>query len=99
MSAQLSSRIAGLMNVEMCGILLHDTQQNALVSQAPFYGVPDAIVALYRIPLIENNLAASIYASRDWWYTNSVRSDELVREIGLLNLPEAVGVRTTALVL
>src|SRR5258706_15390362 len=50
MYAQLSSRIAALTNVEMCGILLYDAQQNMLVSQAPFFGVPDAIVSLYRIP-------------------------------------------------
>src|SRR5262249_12471352 len=38
MYGQLTSRIAGLMNIEMCGILLLDPQQNALVSQPPFFG-------------------------------------------------------------
>src|SRR5260221_4592584 len=98
MYAQLSSRIAGLTNVEMCGILLYDAQQNTLVSQAPFFGVPDAIVSLYRIPVPENSVAYNLFNGQDWWYTNNVKGDELVRQVGLLNLAEAVGVRTTALV-
>ncbi|MEP7284202.1 MAG: GAF domain-containing protein [Chloroflexota bacterium] len=98
MYMQLTSRIAGLMNIEMCGILLYDNQLNALVSQAPFFGVPDAIVALYRIPLDENSTAYALYTTRDWWYSNNVRNDDMVRLVGLLNLAEAVGVRTTALV-
>ncbi len=98
MYAQLTSRIAGLMNVEMCGLLLHDPDQNALVSRPPFYGVPDTIVALYRIPLPEGSMAQTIFTTRDWWYSNNVAEDEMVRQAGLLNLAEAVGVRSTALV-
>src|SRR5579859_4282599 len=98
MYAQLTARIAGLMNVEMCGIMLYDPQQKALISQAPFYGVPDAIIALYRIPLLDGSGVSNIFQTREWWYTNNVKGEDLIREIGLLNLAEAVGVRTTALV-
>lgn len=98
MYGQLAMRIAGLMNVEMCGILLYDAEQRALLSQAPFHGVPDAIIALYRIPLVEDGPAYKIWQARDWWYSNSVLSDDLVRALGLLNLAEVLGIRSTALV-
>jgi len=98
MYAQMTSRIAGLMNVEMCGILLFDADQQALVGIPPFHGVPDAIVSMYRIPIPDGSAAQTIYASREWWYSNSVRMDDLVQQTGLLSLAEAVGVRTTALV-
>src|SRR5579859_2452851 len=52
---------------------------------------------MYRIPLPENSYAANIFHTRDWWYTNNVKGDDLVRQLGLLNLAEAVGVRSTAL--
>src|SRR5262249_39275869 len=84
MYGQLTSRIAGLMNIEMCGILLLDPQQNALISQPPFFGVPDTILSMYRIPLQEFSQTHNIFTTRDWWYSNNVRNDDLVRAAGWL---------------
>jgi PAS domain S-box-containing protein len=98
MYAHLTSRIAALMNVEMCGVLLHDADQDALVTQLPFFGVPDAVVNVYRIPLQEGTPARAIFNAREWWFSNSVRTDDLVRQLTLNGLAEALGVRTTALV-
>lgn len=98
MYSQLTSRIAVLTDVEMCGVLLEVPDQEALIGQPPFYGVPEQIVAMYRIPINEGSIGAVLYRTRDWWYSNAVLSDEIVREAGLTNLAEAVGVRTTALV-
>ncbi|MCC7207535.1 MAG: GAF domain-containing protein, partial [Anaerolineae bacterium] len=98
MYAQLTDRIAALMNVEMCGLLLYDPDQDALVGQPPFAGVPDAIVAMYHIPVTPGTVQRSLYDSGEWWYSNNVRADDLVQQTGLLSLAEAVGVRTTALV-
>ncbi|MCS6870547.1 MAG: GAF domain-containing protein [Anaerolineae bacterium] len=98
MYTQLTSRIALLADVEMCGILLESPEQQALVGQPPFYGVPESIANMYRISLAEGSIGAVLYQTRDWWYSNAVLSDEIVREAGLTSLAEAVGVRTTALV-
>ncbi|MFQ3535289.1 MAG: GAF domain-containing protein, partial [Aggregatilineales bacterium] len=98
MYTQLTSCIALLADVEMCGVLLELPDQQALVGQPPFYGVPEAIVAMYRISIAEGSIGAVLYRTREWWYSNAVLSDEIVREAGLTSLAEAVGVRTTALV-
>lgn len=98
MYAQLTGRIAVLMNVEMCGLLLYDPSQEALVGQPPFHGVPDAIVAMYRVPMPLGSMARTIYDSGEWWYSNNVRADDIVQQTGLSSLAEAVGVRTTAVV-
>ncbi len=94
---QLSTRIAELLNVEMCGILLYDAEQKALIAQIPFHNVADAIASMYRIPLDENSQAYRIWQNRDWWYTNNVQADDMVRSVGLSGLAEVLGVRTTAL--
>ncbi|HVO42118.1 MAG TPA: GAF domain-containing protein, partial [Aggregatilineales bacterium] len=94
---QLTSRIAGLMNVEMCGILLYDGERGTLTSQPPFFGVPDAITTMYRIPVPEGSVALAVFKTHDWWYTNNVKGDDLVRQLGLVNLADAVGVKSTAL--
>ncbi|HRE46489.1 MAG TPA: GAF domain-containing protein [Aggregatilineales bacterium] len=97
MFSQLANRIAGLMNVEMCGILLYDNDQGMLIGQLPFAGVPDSIASMCRIPISGENGTRTIFEQRETWYTNNVRGDDLVRQVGLLGLADAVGVRTTAL--
>ncbi len=96
MFSLLSSRISALMNVEMCGILLLHEEQGALVGQLPFQGVPDSIASMYRIPISSDSPAFNIFQNRETWFSNNVRADDLVRQVGLLGLAEAVGVRTTA---
>ena len=98
MYTQLTSCIALLANVEICGMLLEVPEQQALVGQPPFYGVPESIAAMYRISLAEGSVGAALYRTREWWYSNAVQSDEIVREMGLISLAEAIGVRTMALV-
>jgi len=45
LNANLTGRIASLMGVQLCGILLHNESERALISQAPFYGgIPDAFL-------------------------------------------------------
>ncbi|PJF34302.1 MAG: hypothetical protein CUN49_16355, partial [Candidatus Thermofonsia Clade 1 bacterium] len=61
MYAQLSSRIALLADVEMCGVLLESPEQQALIAQPPFYGVPESIVAMYRISIAEGSIGAVLY--------------------------------------
>lgn len=98
MVAQLTARIADLMGVEMCGLLMLDNDQHVLVAQGPYYGVPDAIINMYRIPVEAGSQQREIFLQNEWWYSNDVRNDSLVQQIGLRDLAEAVGVNTTAMV-
>jgi GAF domain-containing protein len=49
--AQLTERIAGLMGVDVCGVLLYDPDQEVLAARKPFFGVPDAVAENYVIAL------------------------------------------------
>ena len=93
---QLATRIAELLNAEMCGILLYEPDSKSLVAQAPFHNVPETITALYRLPVSETSPAFRLWQSREWWYSNNVLGDDLVRSLGLLELARVLGVRTTA---
>ncbi len=98
LNANLTGRIASLMGVQLCGILLHSESERALISQAPFYGgVPDAFLEMYRIPLTPNSRAEHIWSDEEFWYTNDVLNDPLVAEAGLTQLAETVGVKMTLL--
>jgi hypothetical protein len=42
---QLSERIARLVDVQICGVLLYDSDDDSFRSQPPFHGVPDSLIA------------------------------------------------------
>ena len=93
--AQLNAHIAGLMGVEMCGVLLYDEAKQALVSQLPFYGVDDALVRQYVIPVREGEPAADLFFNQAVWFTNDVAAHPLTVSTGLDRLAETLGVRQT----
>jgi PAS domain S-box-containing protein len=97
--ANLTRSIAKLLNAQLCGFLLYDEAQRALISQPPFYGgVPEAFLELYRITVSPGSVAERIWREQDYWYTNDVYNDPTVAAIGLKELAESVGVRATILV-
>ncbi len=93
--AEISARIARLMEMEMCGILLYDEQENALVAQLPFYGIDESFIAHYKVPLQPGTMLHQAWAEEDYWYTNNINADRLVIEAGLEPLAEVAGVRQT----
>ncbi len=95
--AYLTQRIADLMDVEMVGVLLYEEEEQALVAQAPFYGVPDEIVQRYRIPLQPDTTAWQIWTEGEYWMSNDLPGEPLVAEAGLKPLALIAGVRATIL--
>ena len=100
--AQINERIARLMGVAMCGVLLHqeDDDQSGpgrLVARLPFHGVDDALVAHYTIPLTPGSSLQAIWEEADYWYTNRATSDRVMIEAGLETLAQTLGIRQTML--
>jgi PAS domain S-box-containing protein len=91
MFAQLVSRISGLMNSDIVGILLLDPITQTLVGQTPFAGVPDSVAALFRIPLAQDVRMGTLW-QREWWYTNDAKKDETLAIIGIQKVLEPLGV-------
>ncbi len=96
--ALLTEHIARAMAVEVCGILLYDPGHERLVAEAPFYGLPDAVVNTYRIKLSPETVARRVWLRDEGWYSNWLREEALIEEIGLLDLLDVAGLRSLALV-
>ena len=96
--AEVNARIARLMQIEMCGILLYDEANSRLVARPPFHGVPDELIRHYSIPLQVGTSVEVIWREEEAWYTNAVRSDRVVIEAGLEALAEVIGVEQTMIV-
>lgn len=94
----LHERLASLMHVDLCGLLLFDPDTEALVSQLPFYGAPDSVISLFRIPVPHDSTAYQLWQEAPWWYSNTVLQDDIVSALNMRGLTEALVLRTAALV-
>ncbi|RMG73036.1 MAG: GAF domain-containing protein [Chloroflexi bacterium] len=92
---EITERIAQLMDIEMCGILLYDPDNTRLVSRLPFYGVKDSAVQNYTVPLTPGSVMEQLWEEETYWYSNRVASDPLVFEAGLDKLADQIGVEKT----
>jgi PAS domain S-box-containing protein len=93
---QLVSRIGGLMNCDIVGILLYAEEQRTLFPKLPFLNVPDSVASLFRIPLHENTPLWPIWTMRDWWYSNNVSDEDLIKSFGIQKLVEALAINRMA---
>jgi len=91
----ISERIARLMGCEMCGVLLYDRNRSRLISQLPFYGVPDELMADYSINLPSGSVMEQLWQEEDYWFSNRVMTDPLVFEADLDKLAETVNISKT----
>jgi PAS domain S-box-containing protein len=93
--SEITHRIAGLMDIEMCGILLYDADSNRLVSRLPFFGVSDEQVKDYQINLGSVQVFEDLWAEEDFWYSNRVSTDSMVYAAGLDSLAAQLNVKKT----
>ncbi len=92
--SQVTARIADLMGVQMCGILLYDAREHVLVSQRPFYGMDDPErVAFYQLPSPPESALAKLWLERDTWWSNDILHDQAVQDSALAALAPQVGIR------
>ncbi|MBN1564363.1 MAG: GAF domain-containing protein, partial [Anaerolineae bacterium] len=94
---QLSERIAHLLNVSICGVLLYDDDTGTFRSQPPFYGIPDTLIQHYRLTLIQGSELYTIWHNSPYWYNNAP-SDELIQAMGFSGFSAALTIHAMALV-
>ncbi|MBN1203181.1 MAG: GAF domain-containing protein [Anaerolineae bacterium] len=93
---QITTRIAELMDVKMCGLLLYDPKEQVLVSQRPFYGMDDEeSVAFYQLPSPPDSPVARLWQEQDIWHSNDLRGDPEVGESDLAQMAAMIGIHKT----
>ena len=95
--SQITRSIAERVGVEFAGVLLYDADREALVSQPPFYGVPNEVLQYYAIPVKPGSAAHRLWTENDTWISNDVQGDVLTQQAGLDELARTVGVQRTLL--
>ncbi len=93
--ATLNERIAHLLDADMCGILLYDSERNGLVMQSPVQGLPEALVRNIFIPLTKGTPQAGIWNNQQYWISNDVQDEPLVESLGLAPIVSLSGIINT----
>ena len=94
---QITRRVADLMDVERCGVLLYDPPSQVLVSQRPFFGLDDENVSFYQLPSAPGSVIAELWQERATWYCNDLHRDPLVGDSDLARMATALGFEQIAL--
>lgn len=93
--ATLNEKIATLLDSDMCGILLYDSQRNGLAMQVPVHGLPEALVRNIFIPLPANAPQTEIWENQQYWLSNDVQDEPLVKALGLEPVVSLAGIANT----
>lgn len=93
--ADINERIARVMGITTCGILLYNDEQKRLVAQTPFYGLDDRQIEAYSIALEPESAIEDIWQNDDYWYTNNAATDKVIYGAGIAELAAEMGIQKT----
>lgn len=93
--AQLTRRIAELMKVEICGVLLHEPEEDLLVARTPFYGVKDDVASTHTIPVDKRGFSREVWQEHDFYYSNDVGLDDTIDVLEIREFARDAGLRNT----
>ena len=94
---RLTEHAAALLEAESSAILLLNPEQTALICQSPAFGVPPDIVRDYRVPLDDDSPARLFWRRRQPLIVNDVAGSPLVDTLGLRELQQRIGLRSTVM--
>lgn len=92
---ELTQRIASLMKVRACAILLLEPSGARMAAQSPATGFDNAQLANYTIDFSPGTVFQALWEESDSWYTNSVQSSPLIIASGLDDTYARAGIQRT----
>lgn len=96
--SRLIESIMPLMPVEVLGFLIYNEYQHALEGRAPFHGLPDQFMDVYRIPVASSGRLEQIMLDQDVLLSENAFDDPQWEELGLAVLSQSASLRETVLV-
>ncbi len=96
--SRLVESVAPLFSAEIVGFLLYDEEKRTLESKAPFQGLPDHFVEIYRTTIPADSPAEKIISNQQPIITMNTMTDENWGALGLVDVATAASLRDNALV-
>ena len=95
---RLLEDIIPLFDVEILGFLLYDEVRRTLQAQAPFEGVPNHVVEVYRAEIQPESEAEELIHAEEPILTKDAARDERWRALGIQDMAQAASFRESALI-
>src|SRR5579859_4839667 len=92
--ARLTADIARFMGVNQAALLVYQAEANLLAGQPPFFGLPDIVGEVLRVPLRPGSRAEEIWRTAEHWISADVPNDKAIDELGLREFARAAGVHS-----
>ena len=96
--SRLIDSILPLIPVEVLGFLIYNEYQHALEGRAPFHGLPDQFIDVYRVPMTSNSRLEQIMLDQDVLLSENAFDDPQWEELGLAVLSQSASLRETVLI-
>lgn len=96
--ANITKRIARVLNVPVCGVLLYEPATNTLTPQTPFLGLEDEVAQSQKMVLTDLSPMLQIFSQEDSWLTNNATIDRVIYEADLNEFVSAAGLQKILLV-
>lgn len=94
---RLVSAIQPLVRVQILGFLLYNEASRTLQAQAPFFGIPEQFLEMYRIPVAPSSPLETALLAQDVLISDHAAEDERWIELGLQPIAVAAGLRDTVM--
>lgn len=92
---ELTTRIASLMKVRSCALLLLEPSGTHLRAQMPAMGFDNALTANYTIDFSPGTVFQALWDESDSWFTNNVQTSALVIASGLDDIFSRAAIQRT----
>ena len=96
--SRLIDSILPLMPVEILGFLIYNEYQHALEGRAPFHGLPDQFMEVYRAPITTNSRMEQTMLDQDVVLSENAFDDPQWEVLGLAVLSQSASLRETVLI-
>ena len=95
--SSIGHSVAQVMACSIAGIFILDPQTNTLVLQQPTHGLSDFMAGKFNIRIDRSPMMKAIWNDREYWVSNQLSAEPLVKELDLRSSVEAAGLRQAAL--
>jgi PAS domain S-box-containing protein len=93
----LLASIRPLVKTDILGFLIYDESRNRLEAQAPFEGLPEAILEMYSVAVPDEGPGAAIWKQQDPILAPEGPANESMTALGLDHMAQAAGIGDTVL--
>ncbi len=86
-----------LLAVKTLGFLIYDDQRRLLEAEAPFWGIPQQMLALYKLPIPADSSAEKVWLEQGRLSATDAQNDSVMAALGANQMAVAAGIQQSVM--